>query len=279
MNDFEEDSGPNPPEQRDSPGLEFSPVTTPAGVDPLEIITPLLKTELGVNLYQAEDQQVILQLPPETEGDWDSLGQQLQLHLQGRAPFWQPQTGLEVRVGNRLLDQRQLQELVEALAPVQLNLQTIETSRRQTAIAAATLGYSIRQISPSLSLCNAEASASPASQPLYLETTLRSGTEICHPGTVIVVGDLNPGSSIIAGGDIIVWGRMRGVVHAGASGDRSARIRGIYIAATQLRIADLVARTPQPPSDFYPEVAYATPEGIRIAPASQFSRTDFSVLA
>jgi septum site-determining protein MinC len=43
---------------------------------------------------------------------------------------------------------------------------------------------------------------------------------------------------------------------------------------TQLRIADAVARAPEtPPIEFYPEVAYVTPQGIRIARAADFAKT------
>lgn len=227
-------------------------------------------TDFGINLY-SQAGQLILQLPPEIPGDWEGVWQQLQLHLQARTPFWSPHSHLEVRVGNRLLDQRQLQQLAEAFNPVQINLQRISTSRRQTAIAAATLGYAVEQTLANSPFTDPEVpppETVPTPNPLYLQTTLRSGHEICHGGSVIVVGDLNPGSTIIAGGDILVWGRIRGVVHAGASGNLSARIMGLYLAATQLRIGDFIARSPTPPKDFYPEVAYATPNGIQIAPAS-----------
>lgn len=229
----------------------------------------------GIHLY-SQAGQLILQLPPESPGDWETVWQQLQLHLQARAPFWTPSANIEVRVGDRLLDQRQLQQLAEALNPVQITLQRISTSRRQTAIAAATLGYAVDQIGPTSPLADSVSpspTATHLASPLYLQTTLRSGHEICHSSSVIVIGDLNPGSSIIAGGDILVWGRIRGVVHAGANGDLSARIMGLYLAATQLRIADLIARCPTPPQEFYPEVAYATPNGIQIAMASHLSVT------
>jgi septum site-determining protein MinC len=43
----------------------------------------------------------------------------------------------------------------------------------------------------------------------------------------------------------------------------------IQMEATQLRIADMVARTPKHVGDLYAEVAYATPEGIRLCPANE----------
>ncbi len=90
---------------------------------------------------------------------------------------------------------------------------------------------------------------------------------------MVVLGDLNPGSSVVADGDILVWGRLRGVAHAGASGNTQCRIMALQMQPTQLRIADQVARAPESlPAQFHPEIAYITPEGIRIARAVDFSK-------
>lgn len=79
---------------------------------------------------------------------------------------------------------------------------------------------------------------------LVLERTLRSGASIQFDGHVIVYGDVNPGAEIIASGNIVVLGSLRGVAHAGAQGDRRALVSAYSLAPTQLRIADLVARSP-----------------------------------
>ena len=63
------------------------------------------------------------------------------------------------------------------------------------------------------------------------------------------------GGEVIAGGNVIVWGRLRGTVHAGALGDRSAVICALQLAPIQLRIADLIARTPEGNAESIPEVA------------------------
>ncbi|MBI4770229.1 MAG: septum site-determining protein MinC, partial [Chloroflexi bacterium] len=54
---------------------------------------------------------------------------------------------------------------------------------------------------------------------VLVRRTLRSGRSVRHPGHVVIIGDVNPGAEIVAGGDIVVWGRLRGVVQAGAGGD------------------------------------------------------------
>lgn len=63
---------------------------------------------------------------------------------------------------------------------------------------------------------------------------------------------MNPGAEVIAGGSVIVWGRLRGVVHAGAMGDNTALICAIELRPTQLRIASLIARTPEDGSRHIP---------------------------
>lgn len=73
---------------------------------------------------------------------------------------------------------------------------------------------------------------------LYIEANLRSGQLVRYPGNVFVLGDVNPSAEIIASGDIIIWGSLRGIVHAGANGDRNAKIIAMDIAIGQIRIAD-----------------------------------------
>ncbi len=79
---------------------------------------------------------------------------------------------------------------------------------------------------------------------LYIQRTLRSGQSISSDGNIVVIGDVNPGSEIIAKGDITVWGILGGIAHAGSEGNSYARIRALKMNAIQLRIADVFARRP-----------------------------------
>lgn len=67
---------------------------------------------------------------------------------------------------------------------------------------------------------------------------LRAGETRRFPGHVVILGNVNPGAQIIADGDIIVFGGLRGQAHAGASGDIMATILAMSIAYPVLRIAD-----------------------------------------
>ena len=74
--------------------------------------------------------------------------------------------------------------------------------------------------------------------------TLRSGRTIKSDGHVVVFGDVNPGAEVIAAGDIVVWGRLRGMAHAGVAGDESAIVCALDMSPSQLRIAGCFATSP-----------------------------------
>lgn len=77
---------------------------------------------------------------------------------------------------------------------------------------------------------------------LYLNQTLRSGQTVTSDGNIVVIGDANPGSEIIARGDVTVWGVLGGIAQAGSKGNVNACIRALKMNAIQLRIANLYAR-------------------------------------
>ena len=77
-----------------------------------------------------------------------------------------------------------------------------------------------------------------------LNRTLRGGQEIKTKGSVLVCGNVNPGAQIIAGGSIDIRGTCRGMVHAGAYGNARAVIIADHLMPTQIRIANLIARSP-----------------------------------
>jgi septum site-determining protein MinC len=94
-----------------------------------------------------------------------------------------------------------------------------------------------------------QAQTIPATNPdiveaLYLRRTLRSGARVRHHGHLVIVGDVNPGAEVAASGDIIVWGVVRGTIHAGALGDNGAIICALGLTPTQLRIGNHYALPP-----------------------------------
>jgi len=68
------------------------------------------------------------------------------------------------------------------------------------------------------------------------------GAVAAPPATLYHTGTLRGGQSLHnAGNIVVVFGALRGVAHAGAHGDESARVYAIELAPTQLRIATYIA--------------------------------------
>lgn len=93
----------------------------------------------------------------------------------------------------------------------------------------------------------------------FYRGTVRSGQLISYEGNLVVIGDVNPGGEVIATGNIIVMGSLRGMVHAGADGNKEAIVVAFNLQPTQLRIADVITRSPdekEQKNTFIPELAY-----------------------
>lgn len=94
---------------------------------------------------------------------------------------------------------------------------------------------------------------------ILINRTIRSGQRIKYPDNIVVIGDVNPGAEVIAGGDILVIGNLRGVVHAGAAGSNQSQVIALKLQPTQLRIGNLITRAPDEltaPEPSVPERAY-----------------------
>ncbi|MBR2916758.1 MAG: septum site-determining protein MinC [Clostridia bacterium] len=100
----------------------------------------------------------------------------------------------------------------------------------------------------------------------FYKKTLRSGQLLESDGSVVLIGDVNPGAEIIAAGNIFVMGTIKGLVHAGKDGDREAVVVALNLSPTQLRIADLITRPPEGEEKDYlsPELAYIKDDKIFI---------------
>jgi len=102
---------------------------------------------------------------------------------------------------------------------------------------------------------------------LYVRRTLRSGQRLRYDGHVVIMGDVHPGAEVVAAGDVVVLGRLQGVVHAGSTGDRGAVVVAVEFEPMQLRIAELISRAPDdasPPRG--PEQAEIRGEQIVVRP-------------
>lgn len=81
----------------------------------------------------------------------------------------------------------------------------------------------------------------------FYRGTLRSGQVISSESSVTIIGDVNPGAKIIAQGNIVILGALKGNAHAGCTGDRSCFIFALDMQPIQIQIGDLIAKSPDKP--------------------------------
>ena len=178
-------------------------------------------------------------------GDWETLAEELADQINAQVDFFRG-ARVALQVGERELRHQAIRELREKLAEREVDLWAILGTSPATNRAARRL-----QLETELQ-DNALAEELPplesdefGSDGVLVRRTLRSGRRVRHTGHVVVIGDVNPGAEIIAGGDVVVWGRLRGTVHAGARGDDMAVVCALELAPTQLRIANSIAISPE----------------------------------
>ncbi len=226
------------------------------------------------------------------QGEFGALIAELEEHLKTQGAFFRS-AKVALQVGDRALDQEQLGQLSELLARSEMTLRTVVTSSADTQRAVNALG--LRLLEPT-SAEGETASTIPGSDGLEPEDRpaparpvvtapapiirpgngqegsrgtlvrrlVRSGQVIRHTGHVVVIGDVNVGAEIIAGGDIVIWGRLFGTAHAGAMGDDNAVVCALDLTPLQLRIGNHVARPGEEarPTRRSPEVAMVRDDAI-----------------
>jgi len=95
--------------------------------------------------------------------------------------------------------------------------------------------------SPNLLAMERERPADATAPPKVVRHTVRSGQRLSHPGDLIIVGDVNPGATVTAGGDVMVFGWVRGTIYAGQPDDASRVIYALRFDPSQIRIAQTLA--------------------------------------
>ncbi len=92
---------------------------------------------------------------------------------------------------------------------------------------------------------------------MVVQKHLRSGQRVEHNGDILVLGDVNKDAQVVAAGNIIVMGKLRGIAVAGALGDENAVVVALEMEPQQIRIGKKVAilNEEERKSPGYPEIA------------------------
>jgi len=185
---------------------------------------------------------------------WDALTSALINQIKERPAFYQS-ARIVLDAGSHILGVNELVALRDALSEHGITLWAVLSNSSTTEHTAQNLGLATRISKPKAIDVADPVDGISEEKALWIQHTLRSGTRIEFLGNVVVFGDVNPGAEIMAGGSVLVWGRLRGLVHAGANGDEEAVVGALEFSPMQLRIAGKIAISPKKNSKGKLEIA------------------------
>ena len=166
---------------------------------------------------------------------------------------------LVLDIDNRILRGKEIDKLRETLTKQGVELKGIISSSIVTQKSARSKGLitelSKRNEAMDLTEMKPLDTVLAGEKAVLIHRTMRSGYKVAYKGHVVILGDVNPGAEILASGSIIIWGHLRGTVHAGAEGDETAVVCALDLSPTQLRIATKIATTPSTSEKPKPEIA------------------------
>jgi len=191
------------------------------------------------------------------DGRWSDMTARLTSMIDAQSAFFRG-AQIAVAVGPREVRRHELSNLIKLLEKRDVTLLAVLGESATTVGAARTLGLKtalseleMEPQTPSDGFDMLHELPPPidpedhGTEGVLIKRTLRNGRVVHSDGHVVVLGDVNAGAVIVARGDVIVWGRLRGTVHAGAGGDESAVVCALNLAPTQLRIASYITISPE----------------------------------
>jgi len=159
---------------------------------------------------------------------------------------------LEIDSKNLDLSCTNISEIIEIANQYNCKIICFCSSSLKTIVSSQSLGYKSQFIFESSSKNTSEINnKNPTFSKIHFhQGTVRSGEYLVSPGDLLILGDVNPGANVSAEGNIIIWGRLLGIAHAGSKGNSKAKISALQLSPVQLRIAKKIARGPKEKPQF-----------------------------
>ena len=177
-------------------------------------------------------------------GDWSEVTARLAQRIDQQPAFFKG-ARVALDVGSRPVRPHELETLKAQLSKRSLTLWAVVSNSETTHNAAQHIGLETTLVPQQGQLEAPEIDPQePGLASVLIDHTLRNGRSVHSTGSVIVIGDVNPGAEIVADGNVIVWGKLRGRVHAGANGDETAVVCALDLVPMQLRIANYITTAP-----------------------------------
>lgn len=198
------------------------------------------------------------------DAPWEQQRAALLEQIEGQQAFFQG-ARLALDVGTQILKVNELVELRDRLSERNVALWAVVSESPTTEKTAQLLGLATRISKPRPEDSRPfDVQDLGEGTALFLNKTLRSGARVEFAGHVVVLGDVNPGAEIIAEGNVIIWGRLRGAVHAGSKGDQSVVVCALDFLPIRLQVAEEAVNLSDEKESGKPEMAFIQNERVII---------------
>ncbi|MBI1795390.1 MAG: septum site-determining protein MinC [Chloroflexi bacterium] len=201
-----------------------------------------------------------------SDASWEDQHAALLSQIDEKQSFFQG-ARLALDVGAQILKVNEMVELRDQLSERNVSLWAVIGESPTTEKTAQLLGLATRISKPRPEDGRRfEVQDLGEETALFLNKTIRSGARIEFRGHIVVLGDVNPGAEIAAEGSIIIWGRLRGAVHAGSKGDEAAVVCALDFAPIRLQVAADAMNIQDKKETGKPEMAFIRGERVVIEP-------------
>lgn len=186
-------------------------------------------------LLKGSDHGLIIVL--DSEMDFQKLLEAIGKKFGQAQDFFRSKEQIAIKIENRKLSNKELEQVIEVIhTTADLNIayvieedQILETKFKQ--LVEQSLIMSKRK------------TMSNSDNGQFYKGTLRSGQHLECDGSVIVMGDVNPGAKVSAKGNVVVLGCVKGNVYAGTNDNDKAFIVALDMKPMQIRIGSYIARS------------------------------------
>jgi septum site-determining protein MinC len=198
------------------------------------------------------------------DAPWEEQRAALLEQIDGQPAFFHG-ARLALDVGTQVVKVNEMVELRDRLSERSVSLWAVVSESPTTEKTAQLLGLATRISKPRPEEARSfEVQDLGEGTALFLNKTLRSGARVEFAGHVVVLGDVNPGAEIVAEGNVVIWGRLRGAVHAGSKGDESAVVCALDFLPMRLQVAGDAMLTSEARESGRPEMAFIQDERVII---------------
>lgn len=172
----------------------------------------------------------------DAKAEFEDLKKQIEDKFRASAKFF-GNADMALGFEGRELSNEQQQEVLDIISHVsQLNIICIMDNNEEQDLK-------FKAAIESAALQKDKQTAQSVNDGQFYKGTLRSGQVLETEGSVIVLGDVNPGGRIIAAGNVIVLGSLRGNVFAGVNGNEDCFVVALEMNPMQIKIGEVIARS------------------------------------